>query len=258
MNHINWQKRWLAVAFISLLAAWASIAPQYVAAQTTAGNASFSSANDQNLLTYDFGTYLAGQDLGFNFSVFNLSQAPTTASLTLANVSAIGSASAIQLQHAPISGLAAGGSAPLSLVLKRDVFGEFAVNYLLEFSNDGLPNEPPQLITVSGFGRVVLGGDVDVDNDVDGNDFLVWQRGNGLGPNAALEDGDANLDGVVNADDLALWKANFGSIAPQIELVTSSAVPEPSSGLLLLVAAGLGAAIRKRRRLASFVTPPRG
>lgn len=257
MNQITRQRRSLVVAFISLLAVSTDAVSQ-VAAQTAAGNASFSSATDQNLLTYDFGTHLAGADLSFNFSVFNLPQGAGTASLTLTDVSAIGDSSAIQLQHSPISGLGAGGSEPLSLVLKRNIFGDFAVNFLLKFSNDGLPAEPLQLITVSGFGRVILGGDVDADNDVDGADFLVWQRGKGVGPNATLEDGDANLDGYVNADDLALWRTNYGSIATPSEPVAFAPVPEPSSGLLLLVAAGLGAAIRKRRHPASFVTPSRG
>lgn len=256
MNHFTRPQHRLFTTCILLLPAWADAALQLASAQTSAGNASFASGNDQNLLTYDFGTHLAGQDLSLNFSVFNLPQGPVSSPLTLANVSSIGSSNAIQLLNETISGLAPGGSAPLSLVLKRDVFGEFAVNYLFEFSNDGLPNEPPQLITLSGFGRVSLSGDLDGDNAVDGTDFLIWQRGMGRGPNATLEDGDANLDGVVDGADLALWKANFGSFAPSSILVASAPVPEPSSGLLLLLAA-YGVINRGRRHLAFSVTPLR-
>ena len=256
MNHIARPQHWLTLTRVSLLAAWAGFAPHLVGAQTTAGNASFSVVNDQNLLTYDFGTHLAGQDLNFDFSVFNLPQGSTSSSLTLANVSTIGNSNAIQLQNSTIVGLTPGGNAPLNLLLKRDVFGDFAVNYLLEFSSDGLPNEPPQLMTISAFGRVVLSGDLDADNDVDGADFLIWQRGTGRGPNATLEDGDANLDGVVNDADLLLWKANFGSTAPTSNLIASVPVPEPASSLLLLLAA-CSAISQRRRHRASRVTPLR-
>ena len=259
MNHSTRPRHIFAAACLLLLTAWTGVQPHFAGAQTIAGNASFSSAGDQNLLTYDFGTYLAGPNLSFDFSVFNLpSGSGSTAPLTLAGVSSIGSTAGIELQHLPIAGLAGGSSAPLSLVLKRNVFGDFAVNYLLEFSSDGLPSEPAQLITVSGFGRVVLGGDVDVDNDVDGADFLIWQRGMGLGPSATLEQGDANLNGFVTADDLALWKANFGTTAPMVNSVVSAQVPEPQAAILLLVAAGVFAGCRTRRFRSLSATMPQG
>lgn len=259
MNHPTRPRHIFAAACLLLLTAWTGVQPHFAGAQTIAGNASFSSAGDQNLLTYDFGTYLAGPNLSFDFSVFNLSSGPgATAPLSLASVSSIGSSTGIELQHLPISGLPSGSSAPLSLVLKRNTFGDFAVNYLLEFASDGLPDEPLQLITVSGFGRVVLGGDVDIDNDVDGVDFLTWQRGAGLGPNATLEQGDATLNGFVNADDLTLWKSNFGTVAPTMISIASSPLPEPQAAILLLVAAGVFAACRTRRFRSLSATMPQG
>lgn len=71
-----------------------------------------------------------------------------------------------------------------------------------------------------------LPGDFNHDNQVDGNDFLVWQRGYGS---------------IYNAGDLADWKANFGQ-GPAI-----SVVPEPTS--LGLAVAGLGLAFAARRRI---------
>ncbi len=69
-----------------------------------------------------------------------------------------------------------------------------------------------------------LDGDFDLDDDVDGADFLRWQR-----------DG---LSGSALAD----WEANFGTSLP----VASTSVPEPSAGLMLLVGCGI-CAMRRRR-----------
>ncbi len=89
--------------------------------------------------------------------------------------------------------------------------------------------------------------DFDDDGDVDGNDFLTWQRGFGSGPGAKLEEGDGNNDGEVDADDLALWEGSFaatGNVA-----ATVSAVPEPTTMVLLLGAlAAVGALGRHRSR----------
>ena len=62
------------------------------------------------------------------------------------------------------------------------------------------------------------------DGDVDGRDFLIWQRGFG-GP-GSLATGDANSDGQVNADDLAIWQNQYGSV-PELN-AASIAVPEPA------------------------------
>ncbi|MDZ4657429.1 MAG: spondin domain-containing protein [Bythopirellula sp.] len=65
---------------------------------------------------------------------------------------------------------------------------------------------------------VVLPGDFDLDGDVDGRDFLLWQRGGS--PNA------------FSATDLAAWQNNHGSPPP---LAASLTVPEPNTAILLLV-----------------------
>jgi hypothetical protein len=56
-----------------------------------------------------------------------------------------------------------------------------------------------------------LAGDFDADGDVDGNDFLLWQRGLGTQPLVAeASHGDADGDRDVDAADLGLWSGNFG------------------------------------------------
>ncbi len=72
-------------------------------------------------------------------------------------------------------------------------------------------------------------GDFDVDGGVDGNDFLVWQRGGS--PNGAI------------AGDLNEWEMNFGATtsAPAFTVV-----PEPTTGLLFLIGAS-GLLFRRRK-----------
>ena len=54
--------------------------------------------------------------------------------------------------------------------------------------------------------------DFDQDGDVDGTDFLTWQRGAGTpAPNALPTDGDADHDTDVDAFDAAIWKSHYGT-----------------------------------------------
>jgi len=62
-------------------------------------------------------------------------------------------------------------------------------------------------------------GDFDDDGDIDGNDFLVWQRGGS--PNGAI------------VGDLNEWETNFGTTSG----AGLASVPEPSTGLLFLMGA---------------------
>ena len=77
--------------------------------------------------------------------------------------------------------------------------------------NDGVD----EIIAVSAAN--VSPADFDLDLDVDGFDFLIWQQGNGqFDPNnpASRQDGDANGDNLVNDADLAIWETEYGSADP--------------------------------------------
>jgi hypothetical protein len=77
-------------------------------------------------------------------------------------------------------------------------------------------------ISFEGAFATPFGGDFDFNDVVDGNDFLIWQRGES--PEAG------------SAAEFALWKANYGQSAPIPEI---SAVPEPGC-LVLTGLAALG------------------
>ena len=115
-----------------------------------------------------------------------------------------------------------------------------------------------------------LPGDFDFDGDVDGHDFLKWQRGESPNPlsqsdladweanygtsNSQLP-GDFDLNGEVNGLDfllwqrdpsvgsLADWEANYGMVAPLS--ATLATVPEPTTYALALAALCL--AMSRRR-----------
>ncbi|MBL9164438.1 MAG: hypothetical protein JNL18_17050 [Planctomycetaceae bacterium] len=57
------------------------------------------------------------------------------------------------------------------------------------------------------------GGDFTGDGQVDGTDFLTWQRSLGSTVDPAGGAADGSGDGVVNADDLAVWQDGFGAVA---------------------------------------------
>ena len=110
-----------------------------------------------------------------------------------------------------------------SRLFTTDGIGSFLVRYGV-----GAPNS--SRVTLSNF---LFAGDFDLDGDVDGRDFLVWQRGGS--PNG------------INSGDLAKWQAQYGSSVPLAAAAT--AVPEPSAMLLGFVGLWLrfGCRFRSRR-----------
>jgi hypothetical protein len=153
----------------------------------------------------------------------------------------------------PISGWTMGFAAPSGVFGHDPIFSVNAYTSLVDYnnaSNDSvmglqmtLPDIPPGWSAVStlmvAFGATaanalatytsnsqlvpapyfLIPGDFDLDQDVDGYDFLKWQRGESPTP--------------FSATDLADWEAYYG--APPLS-AASTAVPEPATGLALLIA----------------------
>lgn len=110
-----------------------------------------------------------------------------------------------------------------------DGAGSFLVNY-----GPGSPLGSAGVV-ISDF-RQTIKGDFDLDGDVDGNDFLVWQRG-----------GSPNHGNVA---DLVAWRVNFGSSGVA---KASVAVPEPTGkrGAMAVIAVACAIQIGSRAVVAN-------
>ncbi|MHC4986277.1 MAG: PEP-CTERM sorting domain-containing protein, partial [Planctomycetota bacterium] len=83
-------------------------------------------------------------------------------------------------------------------------------------------------------------GDFNLDGLINATDLAIMNPNFGLG-GMLYANGNANCDDLINATDLAILAANFGYVAP------AGAVPEPIT-LSLLVLGAAGVLARRRRR----------
>jgi hypothetical protein len=80
-------------------------------------------------------------------------------------------------------------------------------------------------------------GDYNSDGIVDAADYTVWR--DHLGQTFALPNEDpASTPGQVTIEDYSFWKAHFGATSGSGS-TSGATVPEPSSGVMLLIAAAL-------------------
>ena len=123
------------------------------------------------------------------------------------------------------------------------VFGEFDTFDLPALAS-GLYWDVSALTTTGELSVVAgLQGDFDLDNDVDGLDLLIWQRGHGAVGGASVTDGDADGDGDVDYDDYLFWESNYGSV---LGVAAATQVPEPCTLLPLMT--GILATLISRNR----------
>jgi len=135
---------------------------------------------------------------------------------------------------------------------------DYALSWWYGLAPEIEPPDPPELL-----------GDFDADGDADGADFLVWQRDMNVGNLADWEndfgslsttilgdfDNDNDVDGFdfltwqrdTNVGSLADWESEFGMTGGPLVAASASAVPEPATGLLLLMGLGFATQFRSRR-----------
>lgn len=103
--------------------------------------------------------------------------------------------------------------------------------------------------TIDNFSATVPGsnaipGDFDNDDDVDGDDLVIWKNQYGEVTNGA----DANEDGVTDGADFLIWQRQYtGSLGPATPV--AAAVPEPVALAVALPALAFLANASRRRRV---------
>ena len=110
---------------------------------------------------------------------------------------------------------------------------ETTIGFQLYFNNDEFGHDAGNVVTIDNVALtftppVLLDGDFNGDGAVDGQDFVIWQRG--------------ESPTFMSQQDLDAWRNNFTPAAAG----AAGAVPEPA-GALLAAAALAGAVVRRRR-----------
>ena len=122
----------------------------------------------------------------------------------------------------------------------------------LTFMVDAFVTNPGQYtLSVEAISAMAIGADFNGDGIVDATDLAIWQMNFGITDGATIANGDADGDGDVDAADFVIINMQFGGMGMAVPFtgpgVGSFVVPEPSAGLLLLVAS-CGCFLRRHRR----------
>jgi len=92
-------------------------------------------------------------------------------------------------------------------------------------------------------------GDYNGNDVVDAADYVLWRKMPGTIPANANFRSEVASPGTVDAADYTAWRARFGNNSAFGSGLANSSVPEPASGLLLLIAASAACNLRRTRAL---------
>jgi hypothetical protein len=216
---------------------------------------SLTSPASHSSATINFGTRAqnsAAMGLGapsVSLSVFNLPDASGFSSkLDLDSINAAGNTSALSIDLATFTNLAAGSSKSFNALLNTATFGSFSATYTLNLSDQDLPGATSTApLTLTLIGRIAMAGDANVDGRVNALDFNTLAGAFSQSGRTWI-DADFNGDGIVNSIDFSALAQNFGgSYAPSSPL--RQLVPEP---ILMGVIAAAAIVFSRRRKSVSF------
>ena len=130
------------------------------------------------------------------------------------------------------------GDPNFNQVLPPDVLDQRGLDRFVDGNNDATA-----VIDIGAVEVQLPSADFDGDGDVDGADFLTWQRGFGTpDPDALKVDGDSDNDLDVDATDLAIWEGQFGAATS----AASSLAAIRSTTLTSRIDATLSTSVAKR------------
>lgn len=212
--------------------------------------ASFSANVETRERVVDFGIFPIGsglQQLGDSFNNFAGFGAPVmAANLDLDSISGTGDTGVLQLDLSPFANLAQGQFKAFNETFLPTTVGEFTADYTLHLSDENLPGEQLQTLTLKLTAEAILAGDYNRDGRVDTADYVVWRSTYGAS-GAAYNGADGDGSGSIGDGDFAVWRSNFGLTAASAggSLTNRAAVPEPS---LVAILIGCSLAVTGLRR----------
>lgn len=102
-------------------------------------------------------------------------------------------------------------------------------------------------VTVNSITQLALApGDFNRNGVVNSADLTILRNNYGMSQGAFFDDGDADMDGDVDGADYLLWQRSFGQPAPPLGAI--NAIPEPASAII----AALGCLLLATRRRLSL------
>lgn len=145
---------------------------------------------------------------------------------------------------------ALGGSNTHSVSLTTSTVGVKSATITLTSTNQAIPTSTINLPISF---QVVVPGDYNNNNQVGASDYVVWRKNSSIASGATYFQGDGNRDGGVTSTDYFVWRSHFGQTAAASSDLLESAVPEPSSCVLLAI--GICLVGVRPTRLKSWTTP---
>ena len=192
-------------------------------------NASFHPFNDQDQLDIDFGILIPdGSQQSEVFTIFNQLGATASSNMDLDTIMPSGDTSVLGTDLQPFTDLFAGQFLAFEATIDTNDSGVFSATWDLTFSDEDIPGELTQMMTLSATGTVALPGDANLDGSVDGIDFTIWND-NKFQTGTDWSSGDFNFDGVTDGNDFTIWN-DF-----KFQSVSIAAVPEPASLALFML-----------------------
>jgi GH35 family endo-1,4-beta-xylanase len=100
------------------------------------------------------------------------------------------------------------------------------------------------------YSLVITPGDYNIDGTVDAADYVIWRKN--LGQSVTLPNRDPDNAGPVSISDVETWQEYFGEVAPGGGVGNSASIPEPSIGLLLMLAIFNGSCCSRAAQFSSL------